>query len=178
MWKIQTTYRLKKIHLKPNIALRESSEVPTTSFASTSVIGPESLPPLPISDKPNRCQYFPCLCVLGKVTITHDDNDNNDNPVCKRWRSSRCFVWPPAHAVPIQRKRQLSYFRIPQSNSFARLWHVWLPTNLDKKAFTFANWISIHQPLLKLTHLAAQSGVVHSLVQRLWNAFSEICFLA
>ena len=31
---------------------------------------------------------------------------------------------------------------------------------------------------LSLTYLAAQSKVVHLLVQRLWNAFSEIYFLA
>ena len=31
------------------------------------------------------------------------------------------------------KKRQLSYFCITESHPFAKFWHVWLPTHLDKK---------------------------------------------
>ena len=65
------------------------------------------------------------------------------------------------------------------------------PHILTVKAFTFCklklnlsttfkveSYLLPFHDQLPLAHLAAQSEVVNSLVQRLWNAFSKRCFLA
>ena len=143
---------------------------------------------------------FPVSAYQEKVRITNHNNDNNDNPFRKRWRSSRCYVATSTCRYDTERRsRQVKQFvsygfvccqenesyltfvfpKVILSPSFCMC--DWLPTDLDRKTFTFCKlnlnpWTPFFKKemesyLLPLTHLVAQTEVVHSLVQRLWNAF-------
>ena len=71
-----------KYHLKLNIALRESSEVPTTSFSL--LIGPKTYPTPDPRQAEKMSIFFSVFACQEKVTITNNNNDDNDNPFCKR----------------------------------------------------------------------------------------------
>ena len=91
---------------------------------------------------------FPVSAYQEKVTIINNNNDDNDNPVCKRWRSSHCFVRPPAHAVTISQwvKQFVSYGLVCcQKNNHYLTSMYGYPHIKTKKLSHFANWISIHE---------------------------------
>ena len=72
-------------------------------LASTSAIGPESLPDSRSQTSQKGCHYFPYLCIAGKygsqviiMTIMIIQFVKDEGlPV---------VVWPPAHAVTIQKE--------------------------------------------------------------------------
>ena len=202
------TQRLKKHHLKLNIALRESSEILATSFNFNHCT--RKLTWLSISDKPKSVTIFRAFAYQGKVRITNHNNDNTDNPVRKRLRFSRYCVatstcrydteiWSrrvktvcALRFCVLSRKRILLLYSLKSNGVRPVLACVATHRFRQKKPLHFSNWISIHDGIhelkmesyllryddqLSLTHLAAQTEVVHSLVQKLWNSFSDRSFV-
>ena len=196
------TERLKKHNLKLNIAFRESSEVLATSFNFSHWT--RKLTWLLIFDKPKKCHYFPCLCVPGKVRITNHNNDNNDNPFRKRWRSSRCCVATSTYRYDTEEdlgewncllvtvmcvvKKTKVILLLYSLKSFFHPVFACVTTHRSRQKNLYIlqtesqsmnsffkkrteSYLLPYDYQLSLTHLVAQTEVVHSLMQRLWNAF-------
>ena len=99
---------------------------------------------------------FPVSAYQEKVRITNHNNDNNDNPFRKKWRSSRCCVATSTYLYDTERrsrrvKQFVSYGFVCCQENESCLTSVfpkvilspsicmcdWLPTDLDRKTFTF-----------------------------------------
>ena len=120
-------------------------------------------------------KVFPLLCGHQHMPLRYRNKVSASETVCELWF---CVL-----------SRNEFYFCIPKSHSFALFWHVWLPTDLDRKSLYilqtesqsmtgsmnsfFKNWKVTCCDMIISCHLVAQTEVVHSLVQRLWNSFSE-----
>ena len=73
-------------------------------LASTSDIRPESLPDSRSQTSRKSVTIFPVSAYWEKVKITNHNNNNKDNPVCKR---SSCCLCGHQH-MPLQYKKKIS----------------------------------------------------------------------
>ena len=127
-------------------------------------------------------KVFPLLCGRQHMPLRYRNKISASETVCE------------LRFCVLSRKRVLLLYSL---KSFLRpvLACVATHRSRQKKPLNFANRISIHDGIhellfkkmesyllryddqLSLAHLVAQTEVVHSLVQRLWNSFSERSFL-